>query len=93
MQEARDKISSLLENKSYSIIFKSSTDIGRTILFEMDIQTMGLPIAQKLYPIPFKHQKMLDEELCLLEDAGCISRSLSPWVVPVIIVPKTPDPL
>ena len=32
--------------------------------------------------------KFIDEEIHLLEDAGCISKSLSPWAMPVIIVPK-----
>ena len=30
--------------------------------------------------------------MCLLEDAGCISKSLCQWAAPTIIVPKRPDP-
>ena len=54
----------------------------------MDIPTMGLAVACKAYPIPLKHQKFLDMEIKLLENAGCISKSLSLWATPFIIVPK-----
>ena len=39
------------------------------------------------------YQKFIDEEIMLLEILGCISKSLSPGVTPVIIVPKNQDPL
>ena len=70
-----------------------SYGLGRTNLFQMDIQTMGPPIVHKPYPIPLKYQKFTDEEIRLLENSGCISKSLSLWATPVIIVPKRPDPL
>ena len=66
-------------------------DVGRTNLFQ--IPTTGPPIAHKPYPIPLKYQKFMDEEIRLLENAGCISKSLCPWATPVIIAPKKPDPL
>ena len=44
-QEARDKLSSLLENDFDSIISKYSTDVGMTNLFKIDILTTGLSIA------------------------------------------------
>ena len=34
----------------------------------------------------------MDDEIKLLEDAGCISKSLSDWASPMCIVKKTPDP-
>ena len=77
-QEARDKLSFLLENEFDNIIFKSSTDVGRIYLFEMDIPTKGPPVAEKPYPIHLKSQKSIDEEIHSLEDACCISKSLSP---------------
>ena len=55
-------------------------DVGRTNLFQMDIQTAGPPIAGKPYP--------MDEEIRYLENAGCISQILGLWAAPVIIVPK-----
>ena len=66
--------------------------MGRTNLFQIDIPTTGLPVAHKAYPSPLKYQKFVKEEMKLLENAGCISKSLSPWAIPVIIIPKTPDP-
>ena len=92
-QEARDKLSSLLENEFVSIISKSLSDVGRTNLFEMDIPTTGPQIACKPYPIPLKYQKFIDEEMPLLENAVCIFKCLSPWAVPVIIVHKQLNPL
>ena len=59
----------------------------------MDTSTVGLSIACKLYPIPLKYQQFVKEEIMLLENAGCISKSLSPLVATVIIVPKKQDPL
>ena len=53
----------------------------------MGIPTTGPPIAQKPYPILLKYQKFIDEEIRLLENAGGISKSLSPFEAPVIKVP------
>ena len=91
-QEAKNGMPSLLEREYYSIISKSPTDVRRTNLFEMDIPTMGLPVVCKPHPILLKYQKFVDEEIKLLENAGCISKSLSPCAAPVIIVPKKSDP-
>ena len=90
-QEAWTNFSSLLKTKFYSIVSNSSIDVGRT-KFKMDIPTIGPLIAHKLYMIPLKHQKFVSEEICLLENAGCILQSLSLWTAQVIIVTKTPDP-
>ena len=76
-----------------SSVFKSSTDVGRANLFKMDIPTTGLPMACTPYPITLEYQKFIVKEIHLLEDAGFISKNLSLLVVPVIIVPKMPDPL
>ena len=35
----------------------------------------------------------MDEEIRLLENVGCISKSLSPWAAHFITVAKKPDPL
>ena len=53
----------------------------------MDIPTVEQPIACKLYPIPLKYQKFVNGEMRLLENAGCICKSLSPWAASVIIEP------
>ena len=47
---------------------------------------------EQTYPIPLKYQKSVDEEIKLLENAGCISKSLSLAATPVIIVHKKSDP-
>ena len=61
-------------------------EVGGTNLFQMDIPPMAPPIAHKLYPIPLKYQKFVDEEITLSEKADCISKSLSPWAPLVIIM-------
>ena len=44
-------------------------------------------------PIPLEYQKFIDEKIWLLEEAGCISESLSPWAAPVKLVPQNIRPL
>ena len=39
----------------------------------MDKPATGPPIAHKPYSIPLKYKKFVDEEIRLLENAGCIS--------------------
>ena len=58
----------------------------------MDIPTVGLSVACQPYPISLKYQNFVDEEIKLLENAGCISKGLSLWATSVIIVSKKPDP-
>ena len=74
------------------IVSKSSADFGRTNLIKMDLPTTGLPVASKPYTIPLKYKSFLDNEIKLLEDTGCISKSLSDWASPICIVKKKPDP-
>ena len=66
----------------YSHHFKSPTDFGRTNLIEMDMPTTGPPVSTKPYTIPLKYKSFVNEEIKLLEDAGCISESLSDWHLP-----------
>ena len=42
-QEAKDKLSSLLEGDYNSIVLKSPMDVGKTNLFQTDIPTTGHP--------------------------------------------------
>ena len=74
--------------KYTSIISQSTTDIGRTNLLELDIPTEGLPIASKLYLVLLKYREFTDQEIKQLEEAGIISRSMSDWASPILIVPK-----
>ena len=70
------------------IILQSATDIGRTNSVELDIPTEGLPIASKPYSVPLKYREFMYQEIKQLEEAGIISRSMSDWASPILIVPK-----
>ena len=91
-QNVRDKLNHMINTEFACIISKSSTDFDRTNLVEMYLPTTGLPVASKLYTIPLKYKSFVDDEIKLLEDAGCISKSLSDWASPICIVKKKPDP-
>ena len=63
------------------------------MLIEMEID-MGNhpPIASKPYTLPLKHYEWVQREIEMLEKAGIIKRSISPWASPVVIVPKKSAP-
>ena len=81
-------------SKEFEDIFsKSSEDIGHTPLVTMDIETGDSPpICQKPYSLPLKHVEWVQNELEILERAGVIQRSMSPWASPIVIVPKKTEP-
>ena len=57
-------------------------DIGKTPLIEMEIDTGDSPpITKKPYTLPLKHATWVQKELEILEKAGVIVRSVSPWLV------------
>ena len=75
------------------VFSKSSEDIGRTPLVTMDIDTGDHPpICQKPYNLALKHVEWVHKELDILEKAGVIVRSVSPWASPIVIVPKKSEP-
>ena len=75
------------------VFSKSSEDIGRTPLVTMDIETGDSPpICQKPYNLALKHVEWVQKELQILENAGVIVRSISPWASPIVIVPKKSEP-
>ena len=80
--------------KEFEDIFsKSSEDIGHTPLVTMDIETGDSPpMCQKPYSLPLKHVEWVQKELEILERAGVIQRSMSPWASPIVIVPKKTEP-
>ena len=60
-----------------------SSDIGKTPLIEMEIDTDDSPpITQRPYTLSLKHATLVQKELEILEKAGVIVRSVSPWLVP-----------
>ena len=82
----------MLISKFTGVISKSFTDFGRTNLIEIDLPTTGPPVSTKPYTIPLKYKSFVDEEIKLLENDGCISKSLSDWTSPICIMKKKPDP-
>ena len=80
-------------NKYTDIFSRSSEDIGHTPLLKMDIDTGNSPpVCQRPYSLPLKHVEWVTKELEILEKAGVISRSVSPWASPIVIVPKKSEP-
>ena len=72
---------------------KDSTNIGMTPLITMEIDTGDSPpISQRPYNLPLKHSDWVQRELDTLEKAGVITRSVLPWVSPIVIVPKKMEP-
>ena len=77
--------------EKYSDVFsENSGDIGRTSLIKMDIETGdNPPVCQRPYTLPLKHAEWVKKELNILEAAGKIVRSVSPWASPIVVVPKS----
>ena len=91
-EETKDKFNNLC-NKFDCIISKGSDDIGKTLLVEMDIETGNSPpIVSRPYTLPLKHHEWVRNEITTLERAGIITKSISPWASPVVIVPKKSAP-
>ena len=80
--------------EEYNDIFsKDSLDIGKTPLITMEIETGDSPpVCQRPYNLPLKHIDWVQKELNTLEKAGVITRSVSPWASPIVIVPKRTAP-
>ena len=62
-------------NEFNDIFSVDSSDIGKTPLIEMEIDTGDSPtISQKSYTLPLKHAEWVQKELEILEKAGVIVR-------------------
>ena len=86
------KIDELCERFA-EVFSKNSEDIGRTNLITIDIDTRDHPpICQKPYMLALKHYKWVEKEVEQLERTGFITRSVSPWASPIVIVPKKSAP-
>ena len=80
--------------EKYPKVFsKGNGDIGRTQLVTMDID-MGdsPPVSSRPYTLALKHHRWVQEEIETLERAGIITKSMSPWASPIVIVPKKSQP-
>ena len=76
-----------------TIFSKDSADLGKTPLLIMDIPTGdNPPITQRPYTLALKHVQWVQEEIEILEKAGIIAKSVSPWASPIVIVPKKTAP-
>ena len=67
--------------EEYRDIFsKDSSDIGKTPLITMEIETGDSPpVCQRPYNLPLKHVEWVQKELDTREKAGVITHSVSPW--------------
>ena len=91
-EETKDKFSNLCKQFK-DIISQGSEDIGKTLLIEMDIDTGDSPpIACRPYTLALQHHEWVQKEITTLERAGILSKSISPWASPVVIVPKKSAP-
>ena len=77
-------------SEEYSQAFsKHSEDIGRTKLVKMDIDTGDSPpVSSRPYTSPLKHYEWVQREIESLEWAGVITKSVSKWASPTVIVSK-----
>ena len=66
-------------NEYEDIFSTDSSDVGKTPLIEMEIDTSDSPpITQRPYTLPLKHAIWVQEELEISEKAGITVRSVSP---------------
>ena len=72
---------------------KNNEDISRTKLVKMDIDTGDSPpVSSRPYTLPLKHYEWVQREIESLERAGVITKSMSKWASPIVIVPKKSAP-
>ena len=80
--------------EKYPQVFsKGNEDIGRTKLVTMDIDTGDSPpVSSRPYTLALKHHRWVQDEIETLQRAGVITKSMSPWVSPIVVVPKKSQP-
>ena len=90
--EIRQKFEELYEE--YGEAFsKNNEDISRTKLVKMDIDTGDSPpVSSRPYTLPLKHYEWVQREIESLEHAGVITKSMSKWASPIVIVSKKSAP-
>ena len=76
--------------EKYPTIFsRGNEDIGRTQLITMDIDTGDSPpVSSRPYTLALKHHQWVQSEIETLERAEVITKSMSPWASPIVVVPK-----
>ena len=90
--DIRQKFEELCEE--YGEAFsKSNEDISRTKLVKMDIDTGDSPpVSSRPYTLPLKHYEWVQREIESLEHAGVITKRMSKWACPIVVVPKKSAP-
>ena len=90
--DIRQKFEELCEE--YGEAFsKNNEDIGRTKLVKMNIGTGDSPpVSSRPYTLPLKHYEWVQREIESLERAGVITKSMSKWESPTVVVPKKSAP-
>ena len=90
--DIRQKFEELCEE--YGEAFsKNNKDISRTKLVKMDIDTGDSPpVSSRPYTLPLKHYEWVQREIESLERASIITKSMSKWASPKVIVPKKSAP-
>ena len=83
----------MLCEKYPKVVSEGNEAIGRTQLVTMDIDTGDSPaVSSRPYTLALKHHRWVQEEIETLERAGIITKSMSPWASPIVIVPKKSQP-
>ena len=90
--DIRQKFEELCEE--YGEAFsKNNEDIGRTKLVKMDIDTGDSPlVSSRPYTLPLKYYEWVQREIESLERAGVITKSMSKWASPIVVVSKKSAP-
>ena len=90
--DIRQKFKELCEE--YGEAFsKNNEDISRTKLVKMDIDTGDSPpVSSRPYTLLLKHYEWVQREIESLERAGVITKSMSKWASPIVIIPKKSAP-
>ena len=82
-----------LKGKYPKVFSVNSEDTGQTNLVTMHVDTGdNPPICHKPYTLPLKHYSWVQQEIEILERAGVIKKSISPWASPIVVVPKKSAP-
>ena len=72
---------------------RHSENIGRTKLVKMDVDTGDSPpVSSRPYTLLLKHYEWVQKEIESLECAGIITKSMSPWASPIVVVPRKSAP-
>ena len=86
--DVKEKFEELCERYGYTFS-KNNEDIGRKKLVKMDIDTGDSPpVSSRPYKLPLKHYEWVQGEIESLERAGVITKSMSKWASPIVVVPK-----